>query len=175
MARIMCTQTLWRALGRTGQPPIDVSEPGLGGGVLGSWAVKLFRYDRRSLVLALNERTYLTLVFPLAPRTRFRAQFSRALGWALQDLDVPAAFIDQELALLDFLPLARLTHRSLAGSLNDLEFLGRCELDYVDDLRRVQLNLNEVPHVKRDPSTPIQAVAELFRGDPVPPRPQRVH
>ena len=52
---------------------------------------------------------------------------------------------EQESVVLDFLPLARLTNRSMTGSLNDLEFLGRCELDYTDDLRRVQRNLNEVP------------------------------
>ncbi len=52
---------------------------------------------------------------------------------------------DQKSVVLDFLPLARLTNRSMTGSLNDLEFLGRCELDYTDDLRRVQRNLNEVP------------------------------
>jgi hypothetical protein len=175
MSRIMCTQTLWRALGNAGQPPRDVGEPTLAGGVFGTWAAKLFHYERRRLVLALNERTYLTLVFPLAPRARFRSQFATALTGALQDLGVPAAFIEQEVALLDFLPLARLTHRSMSGSLNDLEFLGRCELDYVRDLRRVQLNLNEVPHVKRDPCTAIQAVAELFRADIAPPTPQRVH
>lgn len=165
MARIMCTQKLWRALGEAGQPPVEVAEPGTLGAVLGTWAVKLFHYDRRALVLALNERTYLTLVFPLAPRAKFRAQFATALRWALHDLGVPHSSTDHEAMVLDFLPLARLTNRSMTGSLNDLEFLGRCELDYTDDLRRVQLNLNEVPHVKREPSCAIEAVGQVFTPD----------
>jgi len=66
--------------------------------------------------------------------------------------------------VLDFLPLARLTNRSLTGSLNDLEFVSFCELDYLSDLRKVQLNLYEVPHVKREPPCSIDAVAQLFGG-----------
>lgn len=167
MARIMCTQKLWRALGEAGQPPVDVSEPGTLGAVLGSWATKLFHYDRRGLVLALNERTYLTLVFPLAPRAQFRAQFASALRWALHDFGVPSPAMEQESMVLDFLPMARLTNRSLTGSLNDLEFLGRCELDYTSDLRRVQRNLNEVPHVKQEPSCAIEAVGQVFGTESV--------
>jgi len=167
MARIMCTQKLWRALGEAGQPPVDVGEPGTLGAVLGNWATKLFHYDRRGLVLALNERTYLTLVFPLAPRAEFRAHFALALSWALHDLDVPTTAIEQESVVLDFLPLARLTNRSMAGSLNDLEFLAHCELDYTKNLRRVQRNLNEVPHVKREPSCAIEAVAQVFGTETV--------
>lgn len=69
-----------------------------------------------------------------------------------------APAIDQESAVLDFLLLARLTNPSMTGSPNDLEFLGCSELDYTDNLRRVQRNLHEVPHVKQEPSCAIEAV-----------------
>lgn len=170
MARIMCTQRLWRALGETGQPPLTVSEPVIHGVVLGSWAVKVLRHDRRDLVLALDERTYLTLVFPLVPRRQFRANFADALIAGLSDLGVPENIARIEAAALDFEPFARLTNRSLAGSLNDLEFHCGIELEYHDDLRRVQRNLNEIPHVNRDPCAPIDAVVRLFsaiRATPV--------
>lgn len=153
-----------------------MTEPDIGSAVLGTWAVKLFHYDRRGLVLALSERTYLTLVFPLAPRAQFRVHLANALTWALQDLGVQRSNIDRETAILDFLPLARLTNRSMTGSLNDLEFLGRCELDYTQDLRRVQLNLNEVPHVNRpEPCVPIEAVAQVFGNGPVRASSNRLH
>jgi hypothetical protein len=165
MARIMCTQKLWRALGHSGQPPrVGEPETRAGGTLLGSWALKLFHYNRKGLVLALNERTYLTLVFPAAPRAGFRERFAAALTAVLEDLGVAPDLAEQEAMVLDFLPLARLTSRNLAGSLNQLEFLSFCELDYISDLRKVQLNLNEVPHVKREPSCPIDAVARLFGG-----------
>ena len=162
VARIMCTQKLWRALRQPGQPPRDVAEPRIHGVVLGSWATKVFRVHRRDLVVALDERTYLTVVFPLAPRTQFRRNFADALTAALVDLGVPDGLAHVEAAALDFEPFARLTNQSMAGTLNDLEFHCALELEYHDDLRRVQRNLNEMPHVNRDPCVPMDAVARVF-------------
>lgn len=175
MSRIMCTQKLWRALGNAGQPPAHTDASQAAGTLLGSWALKLIHYNRKGLVLALNERTYLTLVFPAAPRAGFRERFAAALMAVLEDLGVSPSAAAHEAMVLDFLPLARLTSRSLAGSLNQLEFLSFCELDYISDLRKVQLNLNEVPHVKRNPSCPIDAVAQLFAGLKAHGSPGRIH
>ena len=162
MACIMCSQKLWRALGQSGQPPIQVAEPLIHGVALGSWAAKVFRVRRRDLVVVLDQRTYLTLVFPLAPRVNFRANFAGALAAALCDLGVPEEAVQIESAAIDFEPLARLTNRSMTGSLNDIEFHCGIELEYHDDLRRVQLNLNEIPHVNREPCVPIDAVSQVF-------------
>lgn len=175
MARIMCTQKLWRALGQPGQPPRIVEEPRLHGAVLGAWAAKLFHHHRRGLVIALNERTYLTLVFPIAPRVRFRATFATSLGWALEDLGVSTPAAEQEAAVIDFLPMARLTNRSMTGSLNDLEFFCCIELEYTTDLRRVQRNLNNVPHVHREPYVPREAVARVFAAEDERPTIRRPH
>jgi hypothetical protein len=72
--------------------------------------------------------------------------------------------VRSESAAIEFEPLARLTNRSMTGTLNDLEFHCGIELSYHDDLRKVQLNLNEIPHVNRDPCVPIDAIARLFEG-----------
>ena len=166
MARIMCTQRLWRALGQPARPPLQVDEPLITGVALGSWAAKVFRHDRRDLVIALNERTYLTLVFPLAPRRQFRTSFSGALSAVLEDLHLPESIARAESSAVEFAPLARLTNRSMTGTLNDLEFHCGIELEYHDDLRRVQLNLNEMPHANREPCVPMTAVAQLFQAVP---------
>jgi len=158
----MCSQKLWRALGQSGQPPVQVAEPLIHGVVLGSWAAKVFRVNRRDLVVALDQRTYLTLVFSLAPRTQFRSNFAGALTAALSDLGVPEDLAHVEAAALDFEPLARLTNRSMIGSLNNIEFQCGVELEYHEDLRRVQRNLNEMPHVNREPCVPMDAIARLF-------------
>ena len=63
--------------------------------------------------------------------------------------------------------LARLTNRSMTGTLNDLEYFCGIELCYHSDLRRVQLNLNEIPHAKRDPCVPADAIRRLFGSVPV--------
>jgi hypothetical protein len=54
----------------------------------------------------------------------------------------------------------------MAGTLNDLEFHCGIELEYHDDLRTVQRNLNQIPHVNRDPCVPIDAVNRLFEAVP---------
>lgn len=163
----MCTQRLWQRLGHVGRPPSQVSEPLIHGVLLGSWAAKVCRIDRRDLVIALNERTYLTVVFPLAPRREFRANFASAVADVLKDLRVPEEIVRSESAAVEFEPLTRLTNRSMTGTLNDLEFHCGIELSYHDDLRKVQLNLNEIPHANRDPSVPIDAIGRLFEAVPV--------
>ncbi len=160
----MCTQKLWRRLGYPGRPPTDISEPLIHGVSLGSWAAKVFRYYRRDLVIALNERTYLTVLFPLAPRVQFRSNFANALANVLDDLGVLGATVRAESAAVEFEPLARLTNRSMTGTLNDLEFHCGIELEYHNDLRVVQRNLNEIPHVNRDPCVPVDAVSQLFEA-----------
>ena len=166
MARIMCTQRLWQRLGHTGRPPSQVSEPLIHGVLLGSWAAKVVRFDRRDLVIGLNERTYLTVVFSLAPRRKFHSSFAGAVADVLRDLRLPEDFVRSESAAVEFEPLARLTNRSMTGTLNDLEFHCGIELSYHDDLRTVQLNLNEIPHVHRDPCVPVDAVRRLFETVP---------
>jgi hypothetical protein len=164
MAQIMCTQKLWRRLGYAGRPPLDIQAPTLHNACLGSWAAKVFRYYRKDLVIGLNERTYLTVVFPLAPRAQFRFNFAAAVADALADLGLPMPVIRAESVAVEFEPLTRLTSRSMAGTLNDLEFHCGIELEYHEDLRRVQRNLNDIPHVNRDPCVPVDAVARLFQG-----------
>jgi hypothetical protein len=164
MARIMCTQNFWRALRRSGRPPVQVDEPLVQDAILGNWAAKVFKVDGRDLVLALNERTYLTVVFPLAPRDGFRSRFGEAVRTALQDLGVPLHSRVAESSAVEIQPLVRLTDRSLVSVLNDLQFFCEIELGYHADLRTVQYNLNQAPHAGLSPCVPAEAVAELFDG-----------
>ena len=162
MAQIMCTQKLLNALGKRERPPGKPVEPQLLGVRLGSWAATTCRFDRRDLVITLEQRTYLTLVFPLAPRTGFRAHFADALAALLTDLGAPDDVVHTECSAIDFEPLTRLTDRKLIGALDTVEFMCGIELSYHDDLRRVQRNLNEFPHPDRDPCVPLEAVAQMF-------------
>ena len=171
MARIMCTQKLLNALGKRGQPLGKAVEPQLPGVRLGSWAATKCRFDRRDLVIALEQRTYLTLVFPLAPRTGFRARFADALAALLADLGVPEDVVHAERSAIDFEPFSRLADRKLVGALDDVEFVCGIELSYHDDLRRVQRNLNEFPHAGLDVYVPLAAIARMFANpQPAPSR-----
>ena len=100
----------------------------------------------------------------MAPRAQFRVNFATAVAHALEDLDLPKPIIGAESAAVEFEPLTRLTNRSMSGTLNDLEFHCGIELEYHENLRKVQRNLNDIPHVNRDPCVPVDAVAQLFQG-----------
>lgn len=161
----MCTQKLWKGLRQPGRPPAKVTEPNVPNARLGTWAAKVARFHRRDLVIAVNERSYLTVVFPLYPIAQFRHTFAGAVREVLEDLGVPEDCIHLELAVLEVAPLSGHTNRSLLGTLNDLEFHCRIELDYHSDLRKVQLNLNEIPHSNFKPYyVPITATLALFQA-----------
>jgi hypothetical protein len=134
------------------------------GVMLGSWVAKVFRDRERHLVVALNERTYLTVVFPFVPREQFSAEFAGAMSNALRDLGIPERIVRAEAAAAELMPLARLEPGELADVLDDVQFFCEMELDYHSDLRVVQRHLNDVPHPNRDPCVPLAAVRELFEG-----------
>jgi hypothetical protein len=139
--------------------------PGL---LLGSWAAKVFRDGERYLIVAVNERTYLTAVFPWAGRQSFPTDLARAAASALRDLGIAEAIVRAETAAIEFMPPARLGAGELADVLDDVQFFCDMELDYHTDLRIVQRNLNDVPHPNRHPCVPLEAVHELFAnvGEP---------
>ncbi len=163
MACIMCSGKLWRQLGLAGRPRPEIREHFMPGVSLGSWAAKIFSDAGRTLVLALDARTYLTLLFPFAPDPQFRSNFATALENALRDAGVPPAIARVESAAVEFAPFMPLRNRELTNSLNDVEFFCGIEFAYHDDLRTIQRNLNDIPHPSRDPCVPVEAVKRLFR------------
>ena len=134
------------------------------GVMLGSWVAKMFRDGDRDLVIALNERTYLTIVFSLVPRERFSTELASAMSKALRDLGISERIVRAEAAAVELMPLGRLERGELADVLDDVQSFCEMELDYHTDLRVVQRNLNDVPHPNRDPCVPLAAVRELFEG-----------
>jgi len=163
MAVIRCKGKLWQRLGRARGSPHskEASVPGV---MLGSWVAKVFRDRERYLVVALNERTYLTIVFALVPREHFCAEFASTLTHALRDLGIPERIARAEAAAVELMPLGPLDRGELADVLDDVQFFCEMELDYHADLRVVQRHLNDVPHPNRNPCVPLAAVRELFEG-----------
>ena len=163
MAVIRCRGKLWQRLGRP-RRSLRATEASVPGVMLGSWVAKVFRDRERPLVIALNERTYLTVVFPFVPREQFSAALASALSTALRDLGIRDRIVRAEAAAAELMPLARLERGELAEVLDDVQFFCEIELDYHTDLRVVQRHLNDVPHPNRDPCVPLAAVRELFEG-----------
>jgi hypothetical protein len=162
MPSIQCTRTLWRRLDRATRVRERVPERIFQGVVLGNWIAKMFRYDKRELVIALDERTYAVVLFPLSPRYHFRPHFAAALAGLLEDLGVPASVVAQECAAIQFAPLTRLDSSPVLETLSHAQYL--CELDLFDmsDLRDIQLHVNDYPHAAGPAPCAIEALAEIF-------------
>jgi hypothetical protein len=115
------------------------------------------------LAIAIEERTYLTTVFPVSVNRRFQASLADALAQILFDLGMPQQVVHSESAAVEYKPLMRLSDRGMVSVLSDVEFFLGIELAYHTDLRTVQLNLNAIPHPNRDPCVPSDAVRQLFQ------------
>jgi hypothetical protein len=129
---------------------------------LGSWGATTFADDDgRDVVLGVEQRTQLAVVFPLEPIADFRHEFAAALRRMLEELDVPSTAVQAETKAIFSLPLARLGDAAMRESLRTLRFMCELEFAYHDDLATVQSNLNDFPHPP-PPYVSKVAIAQLF-------------
>lgn len=162
MPCIRCTRTLWRRLSNVRRDRARLPDRIFQGVTLGSWAATVFRYDRRELVIALDERTYAVVLFPLTPRHHFRSHFAAALAGLLEDLDLSASVVAQECAALQFEPMVQLGPGIVLETLSHAQYLCELDLYYHGDLRQIQLHVNEYPHAAGPAPCAIEALAELY-------------
>ena len=96
--RLKCAQQLWTVARHWDLPsdPTTVER----GGLLRGWAATRFQEDNDDLVIAIHSYTYLTVVCPLTGRDETCAALQAAVADILEDLQVPAARIDVEIASL---------------------------------------------------------------------------
>ena len=163
MPYIMCSGKLRRQLGYIGRRRTDIPDGRMSGVFLGPWAAKVFTDQGRELILGVETRTYLTLLFPLPPAAQFQLRFAEALASAFADAGVPRVSARAECAAVEFEPLVPLRNRQLTSVLNDIEFFCGIEFAYHDDLRTVQRNLNLIPYPHLDPCEPIAVIKRLFK------------
>ena len=165
----MCTRGLWGAIAgggalpRRGRTNANTSR-------LAAWSARDVPTAAGRVVVALEESTYLTVVCPLVQLPGFVAVFAASVGTALEDLGIPADLIQSEvLAIVEGASFARNDNRSLLGSVNDVAFHADVQLEGarrndLSALGRAQRELNEMPHVHKEPPFPSQAVRLLFRS-----------
>jgi len=163
----MFTKRLWLVAGGRGElRPRDVraSDPGR----LRTWAANWIETTAGDFVVGLEETTYLTVVCPLLPFPEFYRAFAASFATQLEGLGVPHEVVDAEVgAFIGHARPAKNDNRQLLGSLNDVAFNAfvRFERKHRVDLRfiqRVQGELNEMPHVKRQPAFPNEATKLFF-------------
>jgi len=132
-------------------------------GELGPWAATVISFRQRELLLAVESRTYLTLVFALGSESTFPTAWRRALRAALDDIHVADARAADE-SCPKPLRLQPLVDDRLAAMLADVEFVCGTELPYHADLRIAQRRLNEFPYNLPPDYAPTMTVRRLFRS-----------
>jgi hypothetical protein len=165
METIKCSPALWAALKREGLARKCAPSPRVRGR-LGGWALRLFDSDGEPRIIALNEATCLTLLLPGEPCTLVHEQLTEALHGALIHLGVNQWTAAMEANAVRALPFAPLRQPAVTQSLRFIEDICECELAYTGDIRRVQWNLNALPH-PRAAGGPAESVRLFFAGDAI--------
>ena len=169
MPTIMCTKDLWKCL-HAPSPLVAREQAELDDTQLGIWSAKAVSFTEGDLVVAVNELTYLAVVFPLAPLPEFLSEFGHAVGTLLEALGYSQDLVRAEAEpFLLHTAFAKNSNRSLIGTLNDLCIHVDAALEAEktvdrDALLGIQVRLSEIPHVNRDCVFPRESVELLFAG-----------
>ena len=159
MVTVLCSSALYRALGERRAPEGKASpEPPVR---FGDWAAILVD---KTLVVAIEERTCLTLVFRLRPIVGFRDRFAAALRRGLQDRRVAPESTELECRAVHEAVLVRRRHPALAEALGFAEFEAGAHVGGGQEEGSVQDMLNEYPYSGCPASCPKEAVTMLFAG-----------
>ena len=156
MPIVYCDQKLWR-VSREWSIPFEGTVRECGP-PLGDWCATLTKNIEQRLVVLVNIHTCLTIVFPLCPASDFLRTFKSALHASLEDLNVDGSAIVLETERLDALQLKRMRRSGFGSILRYVEYFCGIELMYHTDLRRVQRNLNDLPHAGGVPALEVPAL-----------------
>lgn len=157
MVRIMGCATRHRALVEGGVPTRG-GAPGESVR-LGDWAATL---AGGKLVVAIEERTCLTLVLPLRPIAGFRNRFAAALRCALTDYGVPPHAAEPECRAVHDASFVRRRHPTLVADLDFARIEALAHVDGGQGGESVRDMLNEYPYDGCPASCPMESVALLF-------------
>ena len=117
LVALRCTRRLLRRL-RTDVPK-EVPDAG---NALGHWYATLLTFNRTAYVIAISERSLLSLVLLGAPFGTLVARFPAALAELLHALGVPGSQITTELNATSPLVIAATANRRVLGCLNQYAF-----------------------------------------------------
>ena len=126
---------------------------------LGDWAAQL---AGRGFVVAIEERTCLTLVVRLLPMAGFRGRLAAALRRALEDARVSSDAIERECEALERARFLNRRHPALREAMRFAEMEAGAHAEGGQPEDSVQAMLNTFPYGECEASCPGEAVAALF-------------
>jgi hypothetical protein len=134
MFNLHCTKKLLDRIKPEVQPPRH------GSNRLGSWyATALFW--KPQMALAVNERTLLPVLLPLAPAATLAQRFPVALRDVLRALDMPVEFIGSEIDDMSEVVYAKTANRSVLGVMSEFAYLAEGYRDQGGSIDPVALSL----------------------------------
>ena len=89
---------------------------------LGNWYATAV-FWKPQIVLAVNERTLLPVILPLAPATTVADRLPDALAYVLRGIGIDEATIADELAAMNDVAVAKTANRSVLGVINEFTFM----------------------------------------------------
>jgi hypothetical protein len=113
---LRCTAKLLKRL-KLGKEPLK--DPGPSTTALGDWYANIIYMGRQPLVLAVSERSLLSLLMPARDLERLPGHLTRTLIEKLQRMGVPETTIKQEISKMDPVIYARTASRSVLGSMTE--------------------------------------------------------
>ena len=157
MTSVWCSSSLNRALAQGVKPGAVAG--GSDNVRLGDWAAQL---AGREVVVAIEERTCLTLVVRLLPVAGFRGRLAAALRLALEDARVSSDAIERECEALERARFLNRRHPALREAMRFAEMEAGAHAEGGQPGDSVQAMLNTFPYGECEASCPGEAVAALF-------------
>jgi len=174
MFTLRCTRKLLDRLGVPQDADSDVPPTN----ALGDWYANLVRVGHDQFVIAVNERSTLTLVLPARDiRHSLVPEMLRMLSTLLRNIEVPQDLVEREVAAMQPMALARTASRSMLAVMNDRARIveahwreGRSTIDIIMLLARCPITSGAA----RDDFYPRRAARRLLGLDPDLPPPATV-
>ncbi len=174
MFTLRCTRKLLERL----RIPPDTRSDVQADNALGDWYANLVRVGRDQLVIAMSERSFLTLLMPARGiRESIASEIPRILAVVLRELEVPDAVIEREIAAMHPLTYGRTASRSVVANLNErarmVEHLwrhGRAPMDIMMSMARLPITTASAT----GEAYPSRAARRLLGLDPRPAPPATV-
>jgi hypothetical protein len=161
LVALRCTQRLLKRLRTDLASPVPVAR-----NALGHWYATVLTFNRTAYVIAVSERSLLSVVLPGAPFSTLVARFPAALAELLRALGVPAGRVATEVAAISPLVVATTASRRVLGCLNQYAFELSIHLsdEPHSSLLRRELWLSENISSAIHYSAPREVAQELLSG-----------
>ena len=124
--RVVALRCTKRLLRRLRVEPADAVEPARN--ALGHWYANVLTINGGLFVLAISERSLLSVVVPSAPFNTLLSRVPQALAELLRNLSVPERQVARELTAMSPLAVAATASRKVLGCLNQYAF--ELEIDF---------------------------------------------